>query len=632
MRFSPANGRATAVEKGLLARLRRDASGNTLAMMAMATIPLAGMVGSAVDIGRGYLIKSRLQQACDAGVLATRRAMPSTTMDANAVTQGTRFFNTNFAANTAGTTTSSFAMTNSAQGEVTGTATAVVPMTITRVFGTDNITLTVTCGSRLEIPNTDVMFVLDSTGSMSQCPNGVECNSNSSSKIAGIRVAVMDFFDTMATSMPVGARLRYGFVPYSSTVNVGDSLLSSWVATDWDYRSRVANFNTPVYLGTAQTPDVQTETYGSLLTSAQCNSYGSNLNYPTLNGSSQTTGTAPSNTTQTSVSWQSWGASPGTTTGTSRTCRRTKTTTVTTYVTKYKFTNFTNQVVNHDLTSYKTGASVNVATANASSMNSSTVYFDAPGQKLDMVQLAAHPAYTGSEDSTPWNGCIEERNTVPNATFTYGSIPATAYDLDIDSVPSSDDTMWRPMWPQVEWGGSTTSRPGAACPAAAVRMGVMSRSDVQTYVNGLIAGGNTYHDIGMIWGARLISPTGIFSADNAAAPNGQPITRNIIFMTDGQMQPSTTIYGLYGYEALDQRVSGGASDLTARHNSRFRAMCNAARAKNIRIWLVGFGTALTSDMIACADPGQAFQASDTATLRAQFAQIATQIARLRLSQ
>lgn len=629
MRFSPANGRATAVEKGLLARLRRDASGNTLAMMAMATIPLAGMVGSAVDIGRGYLIKSRLQQACDAGVLATRRAMPSTTMDANAVTQGTRFFNVNFTANTAGTTSSAFSMTNSAQGEVTGTATAVVPMTITRVFGTDNVTLTVTCGSRLEIPNTDVMFVLDTTGSMNDCPDNSTCNGGPTSKIAGIRSAVMDFYDTMATSIPVGSQLRYGFVPYSSTVNVGDALLSSWMPDNYNYRSRVANFNTAVYIGTAGTPTVTTETYSSPLNSSNCNSYGSNLNYPTTNGSSQTTGTAPANTTQTSVSFQSWGGS-GSGTGT---CRRTKTVTVTSYVTKYRFTNWSYSSVSLPTSTFKSGSTVRVATGTPAN----TDYSDT-SRSYNALELAALPTYTGSETDTTWGGCIEERDTVANATFSYGTIPSNAYDLDIDAVPSSAATQWRPWWPEVIW--TSSWRPNdyaasgyAACPAAARKMGSMTRSDVQSYVNTLVAIGGTYHDVGMIWGARLISPTGIFTSENATAPNGQPITRNIIFMTDGQMAPNQNIYGLYGLEDPDQRVSGGAySSLTTRHNSRFRAMCDAARAKNIRIWVVGFGTSLSSDMTACADPGQAFQASNTATLRAQFAQIATQVARLRLSQ
>jgi Flp pilus assembly protein TadG len=629
MRISPANGGTTSHKSGLLTRLRRDTRGNTLAMMAMATIPLAGMVGSAVDIGRGYLIKSRLQQACDAGVLAARRSMASNIMDPVAVLQGNRFFGVNFAPDTAGTTSSGFTLSNSASGEVSGVATAVVPMTITRVFGTNAVNLTVNCASRLEIPNTDVMFVLDTTGSMNDCPDNSTCNGGPTSKIAGIRAAVMDFYDTMATSIPVGAQLRYGFVPYSSTVNVGDSLLSSWLPDNYNYRSRVANFNTVVYLGTAGTPAVTTETYGSALTSSQCNSYGSNLNYPTSSSSSQTTGTAPANTTQTSVTFQNWGGS-GSGTGT---CRRTKTVTVTSYVTKYRFTNWSYSSVSLPTNSFKAGSAVVVATGTPAN----TDYSDT-SRSYNVLELAALPTYSGTTLDTRWGGCIEERDTVANATFSYGTIPSNAYDLDLDAVPSSNATMWRPWWPEVVW--SSSFRPYdnagngyAACPAAARRMGAMTRSDVQSYVNTLVAIGGTYHDVGMIWGARMISPTGIFAADNATAPNGQPITRNIIFMTDGQMAPNQSIYGLYGMEAVDQRVSGGNfSDLTNRHNSRFRAMCDAARAKNIRIWVVGFGTSLSSDMTACADPGQAFQASNTATLRAQFAQIASQVARLRLSQ
>ncbi|MEP6786346.1 MAG: pilus assembly protein TadG-related protein [Sphingomonadales bacterium] len=626
MRISPVERDARLHSDGFLTRLRRDRRGNALVMMAMATIPLAGMVGSAIDISRGYLIKSRLQQACDAGVLATRRAMTSNVMDASSVTQGTKFFNVNFSANTAGTTSAAFSVTNSAAGEVTGTGTAVVPMTITRMFGTNNVTLTVTCGSRLEIPNTDVMFVLDTTGSMNDCPDNSACNGNASSKIAGIRSAVLDFYDTMATSVPPGAQLRYGFVPYSSTVNVGATLSSSWVPTDWTYRSRVANFNTRV--DPVDATESRTNT-----SSAQCTVYQVNRSYPTLDGPTYSTTDAAGFTTTLVYSAISW------TNSNSGTCTRNRRTSVS--PTAYSFTNFTYRSESYDLSTFKTGSSVNVATATPAS----TVYVGS-SRPVDMVELAAIPTYGGAEETTTWGGCIEERDTVPNATFNYGTIPAAAYDLDIDALPSSTPTMWRPWWPQIVWssGGSrpfaSAANGYAACPTAALKMGIMTRSAVQTYVNGLSPIGGTYHDTGMIWGARLISPTGIFASENATAPNGQPITRNIIFMTDGQMAPNPTIYGMYGYEADDRRISGASpgpgsspyTELINRHNSRFRAMCDAARAKNIRIWVVGFGTSLSSDMTACADPGQAFQASNTATLRAQFAQIASQVARLRLSQ
>ena len=58
---------------GLFARLARDAAGNTLAIVAASIAPILAMVGGGVDMGRSYLAESRLQQACDAGVLAARK-------------------------------------------------------------------------------------------------------------------------------------------------------------------------------------------------------------------------------------------------------------------------------------------------------------------------------------------------------------------------------------------------------------------------------------------------------------------------------------------------------------------------------------------------------------------------------
>lgn len=57
---------------GILTRLARDRRGNTLAMMAIALIPITELGGSGVDIARVYMVKNRLQQACDAGVLTGR--------------------------------------------------------------------------------------------------------------------------------------------------------------------------------------------------------------------------------------------------------------------------------------------------------------------------------------------------------------------------------------------------------------------------------------------------------------------------------------------------------------------------------------------------------------------------------
>lgn len=57
--------------------LLRDRAGNTLAMIAAALFPLLAMVGGGIDMGRSYLSQSRLQQACDSGVLAARKKLGS---------------------------------------------------------------------------------------------------------------------------------------------------------------------------------------------------------------------------------------------------------------------------------------------------------------------------------------------------------------------------------------------------------------------------------------------------------------------------------------------------------------------------------------------------------------------------
>ncbi len=155
-------------------------------------------------------------------------------------------------------------------------------------------------------------------------------------------------------------------------------------------------------------------------------------------------------------------------------------------------------------------------------------------------------------------------------------------------------------------------------------------------MNGLVATGYTFHDLGMAWGVRLISPNGLFAGENTTAPNGRPISRHIIFMTDGMMNTPANQYTSHGYEESDRRVSGAAvtpttSDLISRHDARFQALCNQARANNIVVWTIAFGTSNPSTLVSCADSGKSYVATDSAALTAQFQAIASSIAKLRLS-
>jgi Flp pilus assembly protein TadG len=641
---------------GLISRLRSNTAGNTLMLVAGAIIPLTAMIGAGVDMGRTYLVKSRLQQACDAGVLAGRKYMTGTTLDDVAAGRATAFFSNNFPSGSFGTTNVSFTPSRTNDGQVTGTATARVPMAVMQIFGNTQVDLNVVCDARLEIANTDVMLVLDVTGSMADCPDDSNCGSGPGSKIVGLRSAVMSFYDTISAATSANARLRVGFVPYSSAVNIGIDpftntpiLQSGWLVDNWTYQSRVANMTKDGWSPTTTYSSWTDQTYGTAINNSSCTKYGNNTPFTGFSPNPSGNPTVPTNDV-----FQE--GQPATVVQTiyrrltpsysgSKSCTRQYRTATTSYAQngRYGFTNWSYMPVTYNAGNYKAGTVVTAFTGNYAPTG--TVTTEGSYNMVDLVNTAGSTV-TGT--STTFDGCIEERETIAQTSFA--AIPSGAYDLDVNTVPSSDATRWRPMWNELIYdrsaGGGfneelnvTTNRSPTnsyACPTEASKLAVRTRADMQDYVNGLVATGYTFHDLGMAWGVRLLSPNGLFASENTTAPNGRPISRHIIFMTDGMMNTPPSVYTSHGYEESDRRVSGLAvspttSDLINRHNARFQALCNQARANNITVWTIAFGTSNPPTLVSCADSGKSFVATDTAALTAQFQQIAANIAKLRLS-
>jgi Flp pilus assembly protein TadG len=645
-------------ELSFLGRLRKDVAGNTLMLVAGAILPLTAMIGAGVDTSRIYLVKSRLQQACDAGALATRQKLgggASLTTDVRS--QGSTFFDNNFTPGLFGTTGTTFTTNLDNDKQVTASASTNVPVSIMGMFGNGDVPINVRCDAKLEVANTDIMFVLDVTGSMSKCPGDGptvdNCMGGAGSRIEGLKGAVLDFYDVIAAASTSTSQLRFGFVPYAANVNLDGVLNSSHYVTSANYESAVANMTTVFDKQPNSPTSVDTEeTYSTNLNSTNCNNYGANVGYPTLNGNNIAGGgPAPTATTVTTVVFKS---------RVSSVCKRTKTVTTTTYRTVYKFTNWTMKPVNYDVRDFIAGSSVDIATGTP------TGFVESSGS-YNLVQIAAEPnSGVPSTTAVTWDKCVEERKTVASATFTAQANgtynPAGAIDMEINTLPTDQDTKWRPALHQIaiartDNNNVTQNSIGTfvdaaastnACPKAATKLQTMSRSDVQTYVNALTIGGSTYHDAGMIWGARMISPTGIFASENATAANGKPIGRHIIFMTDGVMCPRGQAYSIQGYERASRRVMGSnapedcftnlatatqdAQLLNQRHKARFLAICEAAKAQNISVWTVAFGTDNPPNLATCANPQQSFNATTTADLKSRFAKIAAKIASLRISQ
>ena len=645
----------------LFKRLMSDTAGNVMGLVLMTILLLMSLAGSGIDMSRAYMARTSLQNACDAGVLAGRKALTkSATYGATESAQANKMFNFNFNARETKSASTTFSSQSDGKGSVTGAATTQMPTSIMALAGLNNIALSVSCSAELQMSSADVMFVLDVTGSMADCPDNSNCNSGAGSKIVGLRNAVASFYSTVAAAVvdPTQSRIRFAFVPYNATVNMrtlvaSGAMPTSYFADTAPYQTRLYNFNTPVQVGAPETPVNTTEQYASDIKSAECDDYGKNA-FPSASGTNPVVsgGPAPAETESTTYSYGSWVKVSGSKKNAVGTCIRNVSATKTKYVTRYQFTDYRWTQSNVDVSAYKSLGSVAVAdsvdTATATVPNAG--YYN----KRQLATMVGTAGVTGvNTKNDAWSGCIEERQTVQ--TGSWSPIPAGATDHDMNSAPSSDDaTKWKIAVDDLVFNRGTynaiydsastsgTRSINQSCPAPAMQFTNVDVSAptvvpgwLNTYLNSLVATGNTYHDIGMIWGGRLGSTTGMFQS-NVNAPFGAgvqtQISRHIIFMTDGDMAPSATTYSAYGLEQNDQRVDAqGSGNLRNRHNARFLAACGRAKELGYTVWVIGFGTALSSELTTCATAGRAYFAADTTALTNTFRFIAGQVADLRIN-
>lgn len=297
--------------RGFLSRLGRDRAGNVFAMTAAAVIPMIGVVGGAIDASRMYLTRSRLQAACDAAVLAGRKAMDDTTYDQEAQNRANAMFNFNFQDSDFQTSGTDFSAQADAEGKLDATAETTVPLTMMKMFGFTQNEISVSCSADIQIPNIDIVFVLDVTGSMGYDLNG-------ETRMDALHRAAKNFYTTLQTQMAQNGqnagRVRYGFVPFSQAVNGKDlfkvspnqngdlgELSMSHLADTMAVESRVANFestgssddwmNDPdsgvtkydqIYdedVSDSTKPYVATTSDGTKISNNDCDNYSSNKSF-----------------------------------------------------------------------------------------------------------------------------------------------------------------------------------------------------------------------------------------------------------------------------------------------------------------------------------------------------------------
>lgn len=678
---------------GFLTSLARNTAGNTLAITAAAVIPLIALVGGGIDISRLYLAKSRLQQACDAGALAGRKAMSGITWTNDNEVTANKFFGMNFPDKKFGTAAKNIKYTASNTGAVTGTASVVVPMTLMGLFNMPDKTISANCTADLQLPNTDIMFVLDTTLSMNDTNPG-----DSSSKIVALRSAVTNFYNELQNVKPEGANIRYGFVPYSGTVNVGTLLKPTWLQDKPSYDSREADGTSTQTIitksGGGKEPDTLTS-WSAWQTSSGSSAPGNPNNGPAENC------VAPANTLTNNTTQSNWNPSSS---AVPRSRVHTRTRNGITYsanlsngvctITSTVYNNLIDKQTETISKNPKAGQPIPETETTTTNTYYHWIYKPIP---YDISVLKATDS-NGNVKGSSFNAPVENANSTShprNRTIKWTVSNAcieergSGYDMNVDLVPdpARPETQWKPYLPGLIYGrnqtttsyqkpaltgqryptswlnrwafsgsplqtktrdfninattnfftpSADTSQPGA-CPSTARKLSGIDSDTLSGYLGSLTPAGFTYHDIGMLWGLRLMSREGLFAAEHAVAESSGRYGRNLIFMTDGQTDTRIGAYDAWGLSAMTRRRTPTNRVPTDEEQNtltetRLTQLCNIAKnEKNITVWVIAFGTDLTTLLSSCASPNRAYQANNAAELTKTFSDIASQIAQLRIT-
>ncbi|MGE0565468.1 MAG: pilus assembly protein TadG-related protein [Pseudolabrys sp.] len=199
-------------------------SGNVAVTFAIATLPVIGGVGAAVDYSRANSVKAAMQAALDSTALMLSRDAAALT-SAQLQTKATNYFNAMFNRPDAQSVSITATYSSSGGSQVVVNGQANVPTALMQVAGYSYITVKGTATSKWGSERLRVALVLDVTGSMS-----------SDGKMDAMKTATKNLIDQLKGAASVNGDVYISIVPFNKNVNVGSSNYNaSWIDwTEWD--------------------------------------------------------------------------------------------------------------------------------------------------------------------------------------------------------------------------------------------------------------------------------------------------------------------------------------------------------------------------------------------------------------
>lgn len=204
--------------KSLFDSYRHGKDGSTAAIAAFALVPMAVMLGFAIDMQRANSVKSHLQVSADAAVLAGAREYYKGGEYAADVTLA--YFTEAIRSMSHGPNCSTPVITtdNSTAG-VSISANCTIETTVGGIISSDTWTLSTQSSARSQQSKLDLALMLDVSGSMS------------GSRIADLKVAANNAVDILLAG--AGNETRIALAPYSTAVNAG-AYAEAAVGPDFD--------------------------------------------------------------------------------------------------------------------------------------------------------------------------------------------------------------------------------------------------------------------------------------------------------------------------------------------------------------------------------------------------------------
>ena len=204
----------------------RDRRGGVATFLAATVIPLVAFVGLAIDTGRGYLMKTRLNYALDAAALAGGRVMFDAAERDAAVD---KFFKANFPNGYMGATiTGPTATINTVDQTLKLDASADMATSLMTVLGVDDMTVAASSEVQRQIKGMELALVLDITGSMRHTAPG-----SSQSKLLDLKDAATKLVDVLYAGRDEIDDFYMAVVPYTASVNIGTAHVG-WLLTPAD--------------------------------------------------------------------------------------------------------------------------------------------------------------------------------------------------------------------------------------------------------------------------------------------------------------------------------------------------------------------------------------------------------------